>query len=64
MRRPLTPEDLWRLPRVAAATVTPDGRVVVPVTTFDVAANKGNGRIWLIEQDGSPRPLTAPGTRR
>ncbi|HSL25609.1 MAG TPA: S9 family peptidase [Acidimicrobiia bacterium] len=61
MRRPLTPEDLWRLPRVAAATVTPDGRVVVPVTTFDVAANKGNGRIWLIEQDGSPRPLTAPG---
>jgi dipeptidyl aminopeptidase/acylaminoacyl peptidase len=35
--------------------------VVVPVTTYDVGANKGNGRIWLIESPGSARPLTAPG---
>ena len=33
---------------------------MVPVTTYDIEANNGNGRIWLVEGDGSRRPLTAP----
>jgi dipeptidyl aminopeptidase/acylaminoacyl peptidase len=34
--------------------------VVVPVTTHDIASNKGSGRIWLIEGEDSRRPLTHP----
>jgi dipeptidyl aminopeptidase/acylaminoacyl peptidase len=56
----ITPEILWTLPRVAAPVPAGRGRVVVPVTTYDIAANKGSGRIWLIEGDGSRRPLTHP----
>src|SRR5687768_8466382 len=57
----MTPEVLWTLPRVGAPVAAGPARVVVPVTTYDIAENKGNGRIWLIESDGSRRPLTAPG---
>lgn len=56
----ITPELLWKLPRVGAPVPAADGRVVVPVTTYDVADNKGTSRIWLIEADLSRRPLTAP----
>lgn len=55
----ITPEILWTLPRVGAPVAAGRGRVVVPVTTYDITANKGNGRIWLIEGDGAKRPLTA-----
>ena len=57
----ITPEILWSLPRVGAPVAAGQGKVVVPVTTYDVAANKANGRIWLVEGDGARRPLTAPG---
>ena len=60
MSATITPEVLWTLPRVGAPVPAGRGRVVVPVTTYDIAANKGSGRIWLIEHDGSRRPLTAP----
>jgi len=56
----ITPEILWTLPRVGAPEPAGRGRVVVPVTTYDIAANTGSGRIWLVEGDGSRRPLTAP----
>jgi dipeptidyl aminopeptidase/acylaminoacyl peptidase len=55
----ITPELLWTLPRVGAPVAAGHGRVVVPVTTYDIAANKGTGRIWLIEADHTRRPLTA-----
>ncbi|MGH8927853.1 MAG: S9 family peptidase, partial [Acidimicrobiia bacterium] len=35
------------------------GRVVVPVTTYDVDSNRGTGRIWLVDADRSRRALTA-----
>src|SRR6185436_13381920 len=60
-RRPMTPEDLWAMERVAGPAVSPDGRwVVFSVTRYSVEENKGNGDLWLVPTDGSapPRRLT------
>ena len=47
--------------RVGAPVPAPDGSfVLVPVTTYDLAENKGRTRLWLVPADGAPpRPLTA-----
>ncbi|MGE5177106.1 MAG: S9 family peptidase [Hyphomicrobiales bacterium] len=59
-RRAMTAEDLWAFRRVGTPAPSPDGRaVVVPVTTFDLEANRGRARLWLLPRDGAPRPLTA-----
>jgi len=61
--RPLTAEDLWKIPRVGAPAASPDGTwAVVPVTTFDLDKNEGRTRLWMISATGAfePRPLTAP----
>jgi hypothetical protein len=39
----LTPERLWSIPRVGTPAVSA-GRVVVPVTTYDLDDNKGPPR--------------------
>ena len=58
--RPLTAEDLWKVARVGGPVPTPDGRVVVPVTTYDLETNKGKTRLWLVPgEGGEPRPLTS-----
>jgi dipeptidyl aminopeptidase/acylaminoacyl peptidase len=59
--RSLVAEDLWKIPRVGAFAPSPDGaRVAVVVTTFDLAENKGKGRIWLVPSTpGDAVPLTA-----
>ncbi len=59
--RAFTAEDLWKIPRVGAAVPSPDGRrVAVVVTSFDLAENKGKGRIWLVPSSpGEAVPLTA-----
>ena len=57
----ITPDLLWNLPRVGAPIAAGAGRVVVPVITYDIEANKGTGRIWLVESDGFRRPVTSPG---
>ncbi len=59
-KRPLTAEDLWKVARVGGPVPTPDGRVVVPVTTYDLETNKGKPRLWMVPGDGGdPRPLTS-----
>ena len=59
-KRPLTAEDLWKVARVGGPVPTPDGRVVVPVTTYDLETNKGKTRLWLVPgEGGEPRPLTS-----
>jgi dipeptidyl aminopeptidase/acylaminoacyl peptidase len=61
--RPLTAEDLWRVPRVGTPQPSPDGRFgIVPVTAYDLEKNEGRTRLWLVPADGrgEPRPLTAP----
>jgi len=62
-RRPITPQDLWALRRVGHPAVAPNGSfAIVPVTEYDVPENRGRTRLWRVERDGSPRPLTSPGT--
>ena len=59
-RRPMTAEDLWKLPRVGAPCPHPDGAgCVVPVTTWDLEKNESRSRIWWAPLVGDPRPLTS-----
>src|SRR5437867_12487239 len=65
--RPITPEDLWKLPRVGSPAPAPDGSgCAVPVTTWDLEKNQSRSRIWWVPVEGAPaarggepRPLTA-----
>jgi dipeptidyl aminopeptidase/acylaminoacyl peptidase len=51
-------QKLWALPRVGAPAIAGQGRLVVPVTTYDVAENVGSSRLWLVAQDGSTEAIT------
>ncbi|MEO5618251.1 MAG: prolyl oligopeptidase family serine peptidase, partial [Candidatus Eisenbacteria bacterium] len=53
--RPITPEDLWAIPRVGGPVPSADGkRLAIPVTTYDMEKNEGRTRIWVM-------PVGAPG---
>ena len=52
----LTPELLWRIPRVGRP-VAAGATLVVPVTTYDLEQNEGTTRLWQID-GATPRPLT------
>ncbi|MCA8912315.1 MAG: S9 family peptidase [Planctomycetes bacterium] len=55
----LTPELLWKLPRVGSPVPDQTGaRFVVPVTTYDIEKNEGLTRLWL-GGDGGLRPITS-----
>ncbi|MBM3694672.1 MAG: S9 family peptidase [Actinobacteria bacterium] len=57
--RPITPEDLWRLHRVGQPEPLPGGgSAVVPVTTYDLAMNRGRCRLHLVLASGESHPLT------
>lgn len=55
--QPLTADRLWQLPRVGAPAIAGVGRLIVPVTSYDVAENRGTTRLWLVEGDRR-QPLT------
>src|SRR5687767_6679021 len=59
--RLLTAEKMWALKRLGDPAITPDGRLaVVPVTTYDVAENKGLTDLWLVPvAGGAARQLTS-----
>lgn len=64
-KRPVTPEDLWRMKRVGSLDLSPDGALAaVVVTEYDIEKNKGQGDVWLVPTDGSParRFTTGPTT--
>jgi len=58
---PFTAEGMWTLDRLGEPALSPDGRLaVVPVTRYDVPANKGFTDLWLIPTTGGPaRQLTS-----
>jgi dipeptidyl aminopeptidase/acylaminoacyl peptidase len=53
-------EAMWRLKRLGAPAISPDGRLaVVPVTTYDIEKNQGHSDLWLAPtKTGKPRQLT------
>ncbi len=64
-KRVLQVEDLWRIARPAQPTLSPDGsQVCLSVTTFDMEANKGASKLWLLSTfGGEPRALTEAGEK-
>ncbi len=56
----MTPELLWKLGRFGEFEVSPDGKLIVyKVTRYDLAENKGNGDLWVLDLgDLSARRLT------
>ncbi len=56
----MTPELLWQINRVSAGVVSPDGKqVVYGVTKYDVAEDKGNTDLYLLNlEGGEPLRLT------
>ncbi|MBI1799073.1 MAG: S9 family peptidase [Candidatus Eisenbacteria bacterium] len=59
--RAMTSEDLWRIPRVGAPVLAPDGAsAAVSVTHHDLEKNEGRGRIWRVSlKGGEPYALTS-----
>ena len=56
----LTPELMWKLGRLGNMKVSPDGQqVIYTVTSYDIAANKGNSDIFIVPVNGGePKQLT------
>src|SRR5204863_8559479 len=58
--RPMTAEDLWKVPRVGTPSPHPEGTgCVVPVTTWDLEKNESRSRLWWVPLAGDARPLTS-----
>jgi len=59
--RQFTAERMWALKRLGEPAITPDGKLaVVPVTTYEIAENKGLTDLWLVPvAGGSARQLTS-----
>lgn len=59
--RPMTAEDLWRIPRVGSPIPAPNGELcAVTVTTYDLETNESKGRVWLVPATGgSIRAMTS-----
>lgn len=60
MGRPITPDDLWALPRVGQPEAVSQTTAVVPVVAFDEDHDEGISRLWLVDLAGEQRPLTRP----
>lgn len=58
-------EALWRLQRIGAPSLSPDGaQVVAAVTRYTMSENKGSTQLWLMSTlGGQPRQLTACGEK-
>jgi len=58
--RPMTPEDLYRIPRVSDPQVSPDGRwIAFTVGIPDLEADSIDTDVWLMPSGGGdPRQIT------
>ncbi|MBN1163663.1 MAG: S9 family peptidase [Candidatus Krumholzibacteriota bacterium] len=53
-KKPLSATDLWKMKRLSATSLSPDGKLAaVVVTSYDIEKNQGQGDIWIIHTDGS-----------
>ncbi len=64
-KRPITVDDLWKLERIGAISLAPDGaQAVCSVATYSMHENKGSTNLWLLSTfGGAPRRLTACGEK-
>jgi dipeptidyl aminopeptidase/acylaminoacyl peptidase len=62
-KRPITPADLWRVARVGAPSMAPDGTwCVVEVTRYDIEKDESKSDLWLLSTDGqTQKQLTNTG---
>jgi dipeptidyl aminopeptidase/acylaminoacyl peptidase len=52
-KHPITVDDMWKVARVSDPQVSPDGKTVAyVVTTYNMEANSGTSRIFLVSIDG------------
>jgi len=60
-KHPLTLDDLWKVKRLGAPAISPDGKwVVTEVTTYSMKSNDSTSDLWLLAADGkAQRRLTA-----
>jgi dipeptidyl aminopeptidase/acylaminoacyl peptidase len=59
--RPMTPADLWTIPRVGMPVWSPDGAALVtPVTAGEPSRDETRTRLWWVPRDGAQRALTSP----
>ncbi len=58
-------DDLWRIERVGAVALSPDGtRAVCGLTRYSMDDNQGASSLWLLSTTGeAPRPLTHCGDK-
>jgi dipeptidyl aminopeptidase/acylaminoacyl peptidase len=61
----LTVDDLWKLERIGALSLSPDGaQAVASVTRYSMDDNKGTTALWLLSTfGGQPRRLTHAGEK-
>lgn len=61
VRAPLGAESMWRLKRIGAPAIAPDGAAAVaPVGSYDLDKSTSRTTLWLFPLDGAAaRPLTA-----
>jgi len=64
-RKPLDVDTLWRLERIGATALSPDGRTAVcAVSTPSMEDNKSRTSLWLLPTDAcAPRRLTSAGDK-
>jgi len=65
-KRPITVDDLWRLQRIGAVALSPDGRrAVCNVTRPSMDDSRGRTQLWLLDTTGKapPRQLTTCGNK-
>ncbi|MBX3602744.1 MAG: S9 family peptidase [Rubrivivax sp.] len=63
--RPITVEDLWKIERLGAPSLSPDGaQAVAALTRYSMDDNKGATSLWLLSTlGGAPRALTHCGEK-
>lgn len=64
-KNPITVEDLWRIERLGAPSLAPDGaQAVASLSRHSMEDNKSSSSLWLLSTLGrAPRPLTQCGDR-
>ena len=64
-KKPITVEDLWRLQRLGAPSLCPDGaQAVAAVTRHSMDDNRSTSSLWLMSTlGGAPRALTTCGDK-